>query len=282
MGVAEFSKTMWQPKGGFLPITAFDEMESDYKEDLIDGESLQGSVMGMLVEWLFMYEIGTPVNEMFHHLDFIEKSQQRSKESYYRILERLKGKEIDPDHDPSFIFKPSKIYLEYTKYKGQLKRGLDDESIKAMNALIRLCGLYNDRIVDFELNKADIHNARVMTKRTLAFFKDSVVQVQAHGVGYIKGETKKIAQGYIIDIITKDGVWDLKVMKGRPSGKQTMQVYLYSMLWDKPNINHIGLFNARTNKGYKLNLKDIDKFTKGYVISSSIEQAIDHIWEEGD
>lgn len=255
MGVKDFTSLIWQPKGGFLPIRLVEESQSDYKEELMECENIEGFIMGMLVEGLFRLELGVSLEDIVFWAQFYENSPMS-----------MEWLSFDESHQ------------RYLKYKSAIKKGLSDDSIIALYQLMRMGGKYENKLP----NKESVHNARVMTKRTLAFFKDKIEETQVQGVGYIKGETKTLELHYAIDILTKNGIWDLKVHRGRLNKNHTMQVYLYSLLLNNPNIDHIGLFNARTNTGYKLTLNDINKFTKGYVISSSIEQALEMYSEGGD
>lgn len=101
-------------------------------------------------------------------------------------------------------------------------------------------------------------------QRTLLFFKE-VGPVCAMGFTFEDAFTQLFTSGEG-DFLTRDTIWDLKVLKNNPNTQKTLQVacyYVAALQSNKniyKNIKGFGIFNPRKNTSWEMNGKDIDEF----------------------
>ena len=123
-------------------------------------------------------------------------------------------------------------------------KGLDDQSItnaikiSGYDVLYRTSGVGFIPIEEINPDQATIENVRIMVKRTLNFF-------EKYGP------------------ITKDTLWDLKVLKNHFTKNHSLQLFIYWRMGLKSdyesfkNIKYIGIYNPRKNKVFTYDLSKL-------------------------
>ena len=132
--------------------------------------------------------------------------------------------------------------------------GLDNQSIAAACILVGYDVAFRAgpaRFITVDTIHADevtIENIRIMVQRSLHFFE-------------IYGPIT-LDDG---DYLTKDTLWDFKVIKSKPNKDYTLQVLIYYLMGirsDQPeflSISKLGFFNPRQNIVYQTAIADIPK-----------------------
>lgn len=116
---------------------------------------------------------------------------------------------------------------------------------------------YFPNIEDINPDEATINNIRIFVKRAVQFFSD-------HGPVTDTGTILRSGQliGFI-DYITKDTLWDLKVLRNEISSTYTLQVLTYLLMGQRSynpvfnGIHQVGIYNPRLNKAYTLDIRTI-------------------------
>lgn len=142
--------------------------------------------------------------------------------------------------------------------------GLSDESI---DAALRLTGFdvcYRSDpaqyrpVQDIDVDQASIANVRTMVERVSNFvdwFGPVIDEEPIFSAGIVYGDG---------DMVTANGIWDLKVLKDKPKPKHTLQILMYWRmgLCSKPiaygRVRRIGIFNPRSNEVWFANCDEID------------------------
>lgn len=258
--VTQRIRKIHQPYGGYLPIRAFHTTALNDGQFLFPDENIHGSLVGLSVDYLTRFMDGTPVNEAFKislmgadTLDAI-KNRQKKKNA---VKESHKAREL-----------LSKI------------TSLDDDSIFYACQLVgydvcfRAGTTYYQPVDGIEPDKATIHNIRVMVQRSLSFLAHYGPVVK-DGFTFEGGYTRTVSSGDG-DFITADTMWDFKVLKSKPSSRDTLQLLMYYLMGlhsihpQLHKIQNIGFFNPRFNTVYLLNVSEIPE----EVISEVEEEVI--------
>lgn len=98
---------------------------------------------------------------------------------------------------------------------------------------------------------ATVHNVRRMVARTLRFM-DRVGPVVWEGFTFDGGYTDRVTSGDG-DLLTADGLWDLKVSRWPPNPTYTLQLLVYWRLGlhsthpEYLRVRRLGLYNARSD-----------------------------------
>ena len=106
-----------------------------------------------------------------------------------------------------------------------------------------------------------IGNIEIMVKRAIQFFKEYGPVVE-EGFTFQGGYTSTVNAGDG-DFITADTLWDFKVSIAEPKKEHTLQLLMYYLMGQHSihknlhTITHLGIFNPRLNKVYRLNISDI-------------------------
>lgn len=266
-----------QPYGGYLKPSAFRVTDLNDGITLNETENISASSIGSAVDYLARFQSGTPFQEAF------------------KIP--LTGLEYALKHDARIVSEQ-----ELKALKTGIT-GLDDKSVinacklssfdvwarNQSRAMQLTCGqTYPD--------KATIQNIQTMTKRTLTFF-EKYGPIVEHGfrfdpvseqitledgtIGYnlapyydMMAERKGSYGGYTPtveagegDYLTKDTIWELKVVKSRLTSQVTLQLLMYWIMGLNSkqkkymNIRYLGVFNPRLNKVYLYDLAYISPET---------------------
>lgn len=245
--VTQRIRRIQQPYGGYLPIRSFHATTLDDGNYLIPDENIHGSLVGLCVDYMTRFLNGTPAKEAFfislagaYELDLSSKkpNQENPKTEFNRARELL-----------------SKI------------TGLNEDSVIHACKLVgydvcfRAGTTYYQPVDAIEPNWATIHNITVMIQRSLSFLQQYGPIVK-DGFTFEGGYTRIVSSGDG-DFITKDTLWDFKVLKTKPSSRDTLQLLMYYLMGRRSihpelhQIQNIGFFNPRSNTIYRMDVSDI-------------------------
>lgn len=114
-----------------------------------------------------------------------------------------------------------------------------------------------------------IENIRTMVERTAEFFEGQGC-VTCVGPTFSGGYTETVDSGDG-DHLTRDTIWDLKVMAKKPKTIHTLQLYMYYLMGKRSkksvfdSVVRMGIFNPRLNVVYRLDATTISQETKDAV-----------------
>ena len=228
-----------QPYGGYLNKKQFDIIAIDDGIILNETENIHGSLVGLAVDYLTRFMMGTSVEEAF-------KISLQGAMCLDLFLNSVTGKK-------GIALKNAQKLLKGIK-------GLDDESISNACKLVGYDVCFRAGIIGYrpveEINPDfnTIRNIVVMVQRSLVFW-ERYGPIIKDGFTFEEGYTDIISSGDG-DYLTKDTLWDFKVSKDEPKSKYTLQLLVYYLMgchsihpeFDK--IEKLGIFNPRKNKVY--------------------------------
>lgn len=269
------SEEIKQPYGGYLKPSSFIVTEFDDNMILNDTENIEGSVVGLVVDYLSRLMSGIPFRETF------------------KIS--LSGLKYALDYNADIISQK-----EINAIKTGIT-GLDDISV------INACKLAsfdiwsrnysrakNMPIGQTNPDKATIQNIQTMVKRSLAFFEKygpivetgfhfapvSALATKEDGTtaynwaayyemmetrqGSFGGYTPTVEAGEG-DYLTRDTLWEFKVIKSKLTSRYTLQLLMYWIMGQHSgqeafkSITKLGVFNPRLNKMYLYDIKHIPR-----------------------
>lgn len=240
-------KQVKQPYGGYIrpssmEVTAFDDGKS-----LNTIENVHSSIIGMAVDYMTRFMLGTDVTNAFK-IPIIGAE----------MAENLTAK---------------KAKKEIEGYLNRIK-GLDDESITNACKAVTFDVWYRSPMEAIYAKGADetnpdkdtIANIRILVERSLSFW-EKYGPIKVDGFTFEeKGYTKTVNTGDG-DFLTEDTMWDFKVSKSAPQSKHTLQLLMYYIMGihsGKPefqSIKKIGIFNPRLNKVYQYDMSNVSAET---------------------
>lgn len=219
-----------QPYGGYLNPSEFTRIEFDDGK-ILEEENIHSSLIGIVVDYLTRFMLGTPVDEAFR-ISILGARNVGEERKIYKLLKIVKG--------------------------------LDDKSIYAACKIVGydVCyrvGPFSFHGIDhIEADSSTIENIRIMTIRSLSFFKE-YGPITKDGFTFDGAYTEVIDAGDG-DFLTADTLWDFKVSKKSPTSAQTLQLLVYyimgkdSIYREFDSVKKLGIFNPRHNCAY---LKEI-------------------------
>lgn len=236
-----------QPYGGYLPIKDFNVIDIPTDDVLKDEENIHPSLVGLAVDYLTRLMMGT------------------SKEEVFRVS-LLGAKKYD------IYNKKLGLNSEFERASDLLETilGLDDTSIKNTCKIVGYDVCFRASIAGYKdideinPNNYTIKNIKIMVKRCIRFWA-LYGPIVKDGFTFENAYTKIIDSGDG-DYLTEDTLWDLKVLKGEPNKKHTLQILVYYIMGKKSSnpefesINKLGIFNPRKNKIYIISIERIPKF----------------------
>ena len=231
--VTQRIRSIKQPYGGYVKVKQFEKLIIEDTAQLNEKENIHASLIGLAVDYLTRFMMGTPVEEAFE----------------ISLLGSMRINEL----------KQAKVFLSKIK-------GLDDTSIISAckvvgyDVLFRAgIGYYPVEYIEPDMNT--IQNVRTMVNRCLSFWKE-YGPVVLDGFTFEGGYTEIVSKGDG-DYLTHDTLWDLKVSKEQPNSRYTLQLLMYYIMGQHSvhkefeTIKRIGIFNPRLNTVYLLDISDI-------------------------
>ena len=234
--VTQRIKVIKQPRGGYIKPKEFSVTVLDDGIQLHTDENIHASLIGLAVDYLTRYMMGTPVNEAFQ-ISLLGAERVRESDYAQKLLKKIKG--------------------------------LDDLSISNSCKLVGydVCfraGLMGYRPVqEISPNNETIENIRTMVNRCLDFWKE-YGPIVLDGFTFEGGYTNTVSTGDG-DYLTNDTLWDFKVSKEAPKNQYTLQLLMYYIMGchsihkEFQTIKRLGIYNPRLNTVYLLNISDISK-----------------------
>lgn len=225
-----------QPWGGYLKPKDFDEIVLNDGIELNPEENIHGGLIGLTVEYMTRYMMGNSVENAFK-------------------ISLIGAKSIrQEDIAKSFSYKII---------------GLDDQSIMYACKLVGydVCAradlIKYKPVEDINADDKTIFNIRTMINRSLSFWK-RFGPVIREGFTFDSAYTPLVTSGDG-DYLTKDTLWDFKVIKSKPTSQLTLQLLMYYLLGRRSihfdhfhGLEKLGIYNPRQNKAYTLAISTID------------------------
>jgi len=241
-----------QPRGGYLKPSQFTETVINDGKELVE-ENVHASIIGMAVDYLTRFLMGTPIDEAFKipKAGYVMRSMLLAKET-----KNDEKKKIDIDSLLKSI------------------HGLDDVSIVATCKAATYDVWFRNPMSAIMARGAEetnpdegtINNIRVMVERSITFW-EQYGPVTVDGFTFEPNGYTQIVDCGDGDFLTADTLWDFKVSKSKPTSKHTLQVLMYWIMGlhsGKPEyktIKRLGIFNPRQNTIYLMETKYISADT---------------------
>jgi hypothetical protein len=236
-----------QPRGGYVRPRDFIVTDLSDEYTLFEEENVHSSLVGTVVDYLTRFLSGTPKGDVFR----------------VSLSGALNVKEFELAND---------LLMDI--------EGLDDDSIVSACKLAGFDVAYRAGIMAYKPVKwiypddDTIDNIRIMVNRSLNFVK-LYGPIVKDGFTFEGGYTSTINSGDG-DFLTKDTLWDFKVLKKAPASKHTLQLLIYYLLGvhsvhpEFKQIENLGMFNPRLNKVYLLPVNSISEEVLNEVESTVI------------
>lgn len=245
--VTQRIKKIKQPRGGYLPVSKFEKTMLQLENQLIDGENVHASLIGLAVDYLTRFMLGNSAQDAFT-ISLLGAKLCRDEKYAHNLIKQVQS--ID---DTSII---SAIRLS----------GYD---------VCYRAGMMGYRPVqEIEPNDATISNIREMVQRSLEFFK-MYGPVTLDGFTFEGGYTDIVSSGDG-DFLTQDTLWDFKVSVNPPNKDHTLQLLVYYLMGKSSihkefdGIKNLAIFNPRLNIVYLFTINHIDSETINTVMTDVI------------
>lgn len=236
--VTQRIKEIKQPYGGYLKPSEFERIELTDEIKLNDNENINAGLVGLAVDYLTRYQMGTDLEEAFKF--------------------SLMGAKIINE-------------LPYAEKLLNNIKGLDNNSISNACKLVGYDVCYRSNplayrpVNDINPDEDTIKNIKIMVNRGIRFFKEYGPVIK-DGFTFEGGYTNTINTGDG-DFLTNDTLWDFKVSVNKPTASNTLQLLIYYIMGkhsihnEFDNIKYIAIFNPRLNCIYRKAIKDIPNET---------------------
>lgn len=244
--VTQRIKEVKQPKGGYINPLMFTTEILDDKQTLCDNENIHPIIMGLVVDYLCRFIMGT--------------------DAKYAFKISCKGAII------AAKLTNNKKYMKIAKKLLLDIKGLDNKSIISACKLVTYDVWCRNPIAAFNtkgVNETNpdnetIKNIRIMVERSVQFWKSHGPVIKDGFTFEPEGYTWTVNSGDG-DYLTADTLWDFKVSKYNPSNKHTLQLMMYWIMGQHSgqdifqNISKLGVFNPRLNRVYTIEINKISK-----------------------
>lgn len=233
-----------QPRGGYIKPSQFEVHNLDDGLTLSENENVHASVIGMAVDYLTRFAMGTKVIDAFNISckgAVIAEQMFQQKGTLKKVEKLLSGiKGIDNQS----IINACKIVTYDVWFRnpmGAIMAKGADETNPDMNT---------------------VNNIKIMVERSISFWNKYGPIVKDGFTFEPNGYTKTVDSGDG-DYLTIDTLWDFKVTKSKPTNKHTLQLLMYWIMGQHSgqevykNIENLGVFNPRLNIVYLLDIKSV-------------------------
>lgn len=228
-----------QPNGGYIPPQSLTVSQIDEGELTIPSE-LNPAYVGLSVQYMATY--------------IFTGSYEKATEISHKVLFRMPPDDFDRLMELDHAFESSNDRLD---------------QMAIMYAVSCYDKLYREGRISDRLSPVISMESKeflmTLVDRILSFFhRHGVVELEMDFRG---GYTSTVRTGDG-DILTKDGVWDVKVSKNEPNANQTLQVLMYYLMGTHSihrelyqDLTKIGLYNPLKGREYWIELSTISKET---------------------
>jgi len=255
-----------QPRGGYIKPSQFECIPINDGVTLNAEENIHGSIIGMVVDYMTRFLMGTEKEEAFR---ISLKGAEKAEKSGVKDAKKIAKEFVDgiTDKDEVSVINACKLVTFDVWFRNPI------------NA--KLAKGYNDTNPD----KATIENIQTLINRSLSFFKTygpivydgfTFEPKDSHKEEYLKmivsrkgsygGYTATVESGDG-DFLTSDTMWDYKVSKAKPTNKHTLQLLMYWIMGQHSgqkkfkNITRLGIYNPRLNTVYLLDINKVPQST---------------------
>ncbi|WP_242982962.1 hypothetical protein [Clostridium perfringens] len=233
VSVTQRIKQIKQPRGGYIRPKEFNITILDDNIKLNEKENIHSSLVGLAVDYMTRYSIGTPINEAFK-ISIMGASIIGESKFAQKLIEEIEG--------------------------------LDDNSIVNACKLVGYDVCCRAGIIGYKPvqninpDKDTIDNIRYMIKRSLKFI-EIYGPIIKDGFTFEGGYTNLVSKGDG-DFLTKSTLWDFKVSTKNPTNAHTLQLLMYYLMGINStnekyfkDVEKLGIFNPRLNSVYLLEIK---------------------------
>ncbi len=232
-----------QPRGGYIKPSQFSAVKFEDNLTLYDNENIHSSVIGIAVDYLTRFSMGTSVQDSFNI-------------SYTGACMAEK------------LCKKNSIKTANNLLSGIT--GLDDRSITNACKLVTYDTWYRNPIgaltakgvEETNPNIETIRNIRILVERSMNFWNEYGPIVK-DGFTFAPNGYTQIVDSGDGDYLTADTLWDFKVSKSKPTSKHTLQLLMYWIMGQHSgqeiyrDICKIGIFNPKLNMAFLLDVSTI-------------------------
>lgn len=223
-----------QPRGGYINRKNFTTIVLEDGITLNPQENIRSNLIGLVVDYMTRFCMGIPKESAFHISLYGAKTANNEFDAY-KLLSKING--------------------------------LDTESIISATKLVgydvccRAGMTHFKPVSEINPNMNTVSNIITMIKRTLSFW-EQYGPIIKDNFSFEGGYTPIISSGDG-DYLTKDTLWDLKVLTEEIKPKYTLQLLVYYIMGKHSvhkefnNITKLGIYNPRLNKIYTINLNVI-------------------------
>lgn len=222
-----------QPRGGYLPMSGFEVINLN-DGVILNEENVSGSTMGMVVDYLTRWAQSKDVEDAFQVSILGARRVDREAEAM-RLLSGIKD--------------------------------MSDASIVNACKLVGFDTYARGVFVDYDSSTVNpdhptCQNIRTLVNRVLSFF-NSYGPVTLEGFDLMGGYSRVVDRGSG-DFLTKNVLWDLKVMRKDPESKHSLQLLMYYIMGKRSihkefdSITKVGFYNPRLNKIYLMDMSKVD------------------------
>lgn len=255
-----------QPYGGYIKPSEFDSVVLDDGISLNTDENIHGSVIGMAVDYLTRFTMGTDIVEAFKiSLQGAIIAEKLGVKHATRVAKKL-IKRIKGINDKSVI-----NACKLVAFDVWFRNPIGAMTAKGYN--------------EINPNKETVENIQTLVKRSIAFFKkygpitkdgftfepskhneSAYEKMLTTRKGKYGGYTAVVDSGDG-DFLTTDTLWDFKVSKSKPTNKNTLQLLMYWIMGQHSgqaifkDITKLGIFNPRLNTVYLLEMSKVSADT---------------------
>ena len=231
--VTQRINTIKQPKGGYIPPKEF-EISKKSDNEVLKGENIPANMVGLVVDYMTRFQLGTPAKEAFK-ISLLGAGRINQANNANMLLKNIN------ELDNNSIISACKLVGYDTCFRAGIETYKPVEQINP--------------------DQNTIDNIKTMIKRSVTFFKQNGPVIK-DGFTFEGGYTDVISRGDG-DFLTEDTLWDLKVLSGNITSKNTLQLLIYYVMGKHSinsefnNIKYLGIFNPRKNMIYKKRISDI-------------------------
>ncbi|GAQ19285.1 hypothetical protein OPHB3_3247 [Oceanobacillus picturae] len=229
-------KQVKQPRGGYISPKELIVVDREDGKELYGSENIHSILVGLAVDYLTRFSMGTPKEIVFKIAIFGSKLVNK----YDHAMELLEG-----------------------------VTGLDSKSINNVCKLAGFDSVFRAGVRAYKpvqsinADNDTISNIKTMVDRSVLFWDDNGPIIK-DGFTFEGGYTETVSTGDG-DFLTESTVWDFKVSKNDPTNKHTLQLLMYYLMGkhsvhdEFQHIKQLGIFNPRLNKVYLLKVNNISE-----------------------
>lgn len=228
--VTQRIKAISQPHGGYLPIKEFTRTPLGNAEQLNPKENIHPALVGLTVDYLTRMMLVETPPEAFH---------------IPLLGAKILGKEVE--ELPTDLSSDSiRLAVDLASY---------DVAVRATP----------ERYTPTNRPDEDtIENIRILTNRVIKYHTENPIVWP--GFTFEGGYTHLVVAGDG-DWLTKDGLYDLKVLRSEPNSQHTLQILMYWIMGMNSihgiyeDMRYLALINPRKDVVYTLDLEKVSKGT---------------------